>query len=66
VRERALIWSAEYRDALKLIHKEHARLSISEKTIKELHFMSRAKIGDAAKYKTEDSDIVEKYPEDRE
>ena len=36
-----------YRDALKLIHEQHARLSISEKTIKELHFMSRAKIGDA-------------------
>jgi hypothetical protein len=27
--------------------------------------MSRAKIGDAGKYKTEDSNIVEKYPEDR-
>lgn len=54
-----------YRDALKLIHEQHARLSISEKTIKELHFMSRAKIGDAGKYKTEDSNIVEKYPDGR-
>ena len=27
--------------------------------------MSRAKIGDAGKYKTEDSDIVEKYPDGR-
>lgn len=54
-----------YRDALKLIHEQHARLSISEKTIKELHFMSRAKIGDAGKYKTEDSDIVEKYADGR-
>jgi Fic family protein len=50
-----------YRDALKLIHEQHARLSISEKTIKQLHFISRAKIGDAGKYKTKDSDIIEKF-----
>src|SRR5215831_19005519 len=36
-----------YRNALKLIHEQHAKLSVSEKTIKQLHFMSRAKIGDA-------------------
>lgn len=54
-----------YRDALKLIHEQHARLSISEKIIKQLHFISRAKIGDAGKYKTEDSDIIEKYPDGR-
>src|SRR5882724_11424850 len=36
-----------YRDALKLIHEQHASLSISVKTIKQLHFISRAKIGDA-------------------
>src|SRR6266704_5488282 len=47
-----------YRDALKLIHEQHTKLSISEKTIKELHFLSRAKIGDAGKYKTKDSDII--------
>ena len=54
-----------YRDALKLIHERHTKLSISEKTIKELHFLSRAKIGDAGKYKTKDSDIIEKYPDGR-
>src|SRR6266705_2620762 len=27
-----------YRDAFKLIHEQYARLSISEKTIKQLHF----------------------------
>src|SRR5256884_7265439 len=54
-----------YRDALKLIHEQHARLSISEKTIKQLHFISRAKIGGAGKYKTKDSDIIEKYPDGR-
>lgn len=54
-----------YRDALKLIHEQHAKLSVSEKTIKRLHFMSRAKTGDAGKYKTKDSDIIEKYPDGR-
>ena len=54
-----------YRDALKLIHEQHNRLSISEKTIKQLHVMSRAKIGDAGKYKTKDSDIIEKYADGR-
>jgi Fic family protein len=54
-----------YRDALKLIHEQHARLSISEKIIKQLHFISRAKIGDAGKYKTKDSDIIEKSPDGR-
>jgi len=54
-----------YRDALKLIHEQHAKLSISEKTIKQLHLTSRARIGDAGKYKTKDSDIIEKYPDGR-
>jgi Fic family protein len=48
-----------------LIHEQHDRLSISEKTIKQLHVMSRAKIGDAGKYKTKDSDIIEKYADGR-
>lgn len=50
-----------YRDALKLIHEQHNRLTISERTIKQLHVISRARIGDAGKYKTKDSDIIEKY-----
>lgn len=54
-----------YRDALRLIHEQHNRLSISEKTIKQLHVISRAKIGDAGKYKTKDSDIIEKYADGR-
>ena len=54
-----------YRDALKLIHEQGAKLPVSEKTIKQLHFLSRAKIGDAGKYKTKDSDIIEKYPDGR-
>ena len=54
-----------YRDALRLIHEQHNRLSISEKTIKQLHVISRARIGDAGKYKTKDSDIIEKYADGR-
>ena len=54
-----------YRDALKLIHEQHAKLLISEKTIKQLHLISHAKIGDAGKYKTKNSDIIEKYADGR-
>lgn len=48
-----------YRDALGLIHERHARLSLSEKAIRELHRLSRAKIGDAGKYRSGESEIVE-------
>jgi Fic family protein len=54
-----------YRDALKLIHEQGAKLPVSENTVKRLHLLSRAKIGDAGKYKSKDSDIVEKYPDGR-
>lgn len=54
-----------YRDALKLIHEQSAKLSVSEKTILRLHRLSRANIGDAGKYKAKDSDIIEKLPDGR-
>src|SRR6266704_2261853 len=54
-----------YRDALKLIHEQSAKLSVSEKTILRLHGLSRANIGDAGKYKQKDSDIIEKLPDGR-
>jgi Fic family protein len=54
-----------YRDALDLIHDQNARLSISEKTILQLHKISRANIGDAGQYKKKDSDIIEKLPDGR-
>ncbi len=54
-----------YRDALKLIHEQSAKLSVSEKTILRLHRLSRANIGDAGKYKEKDSDIIEKLPDGR-
>lgn len=55
-----------YRDALKLIHDEGGKLTISEATIKRLHKMTRGDIWDAGKYKEQDGDIIEKYPDGRE
>lgn len=54
-----------YRDALTLIHEQHKKLPVSEKTILLLHRISRANIGDAGKYKQKDSDIIEKSPDGR-
>src|SRR6185295_7328768 len=54
-----------YRDALVLIHDHHKKLQVSEKTILQLHRISRANIGDAGKYKQKDSDIIEKSPDGR-
>jgi Fic family protein len=55
-----------YRDALKLIHEQGAKLSVSEGTIKKLHRLTRGDIWDAGKYRDKDSDIIEKYPDGRE
>ena len=55
-----------YRDALKLIHEQGAKLPVSETTIKRLHRLTRGDIWDAGKYKGKDSDIIEKYPDGRE
>ena len=48
-----------YRDALRLVHERHARLPASEKTIREVHRLSRANIGDAGRYRAGESEIVE-------
>jgi len=55
-----------YRDALKLIHESGDRLEVSEETVKRLHFLVRANVGDAGQYKEKDSDIIERYPDGRE
>lgn len=54
-----------YRDALSLIHKQGAKLPVSEKTIREFHRLTRGEIWDAGKYKDKDGDIIEKYPDGR-
>lgn len=48
-----------YRDALRLVHASSAELAISERTIRELHQISRGRVGDAGEYKTHDVDIIE-------
>jgi len=54
-----------YRDALRLIHTRGANLPISEETIRRLHSLSRAGIGDAGQYKQSDNDIIEVRPDGR-
>lgn len=51
-----------YRDALKLIHEQSESLSLSEDTIRKLHYLTRAKVGDAGEYKAKDGDIIETLP----
>ncbi|MFZ5996299.1 MAG: Fic family protein [Nitrospirota bacterium] len=54
-----------YRNALKLIHEQGAKLPVSEDTIRKLHTLARGEIGDAGHYKTKDGDIIERYPDGR-
>ena len=54
-----------YRDALKLIHESAGRLAVSEKTILDLHRLSRGQGGDAGQYKERDVDIIETYSDGR-
>ncbi len=55
-----------YRDALKLIHEQGTKISVSEHTIKQLHSLARGKIWDAGAYKEKNGDIIERYPDGRE
>ena len=54
-----------YRDALRLIHERHAKVRISERTIRELHRLSRGRLGDAGKYRARESEIIEVQPSGR-
>jgi Fic family protein len=54
-----------YRQALTLIHKEGAKLPVSEETILRLHRLARGQVWDSGTYKEKDSDIIEKYPDGR-
>jgi len=54
-----------YRKALELLHTKSSALKVSEDTIRELHRLARGGIGDAGKYKSRDSDIIERYPDGR-
>lgn len=50
-----------YRDALRLIHEQGAKLPITEATIKRLHALCRGEIWDAGAYKEKDVDVIQKY-----
>ena len=54
-----------YRDALRLIHEQGAKLPITETTIKRLHKLCRGEIWDAGAYKEKDVDIIQKYADGR-
>jgi Fic family protein len=54
-----------YRQALKWVHEVSGEISLSEKTIFQLHQMIRGQIWDAGKYKEKDGDIIEKFPDGR-
>lgn len=55
-----------YRDALKLIHENVAKLAVDETTIRELHRLTRGQIWDAGQFKEKDGDIIERYTDGRE
>lgn len=57
---------AGYRKALDIIHQQHTGLPVNEKTILELHRLSRGRIWDAGKYKEKQIDIIEKFPDGTE
>jgi Fic family protein len=54
-----------YRKALDLIHTKGAALPITEATIRQLHSLSRAGVGDAGEYKQSENDIIEVHPDGR-
>jgi len=54
---------AGYRKALDLIHKKYEDLEITPATIKELHRLCLAEIGDAGKWKKKNNDIIRRNPD---
>jgi Fic family protein len=55
-----------YREALKRVHEQGAKLPLTEETVKELHRLCRGEIWDAGQYKERESDIIERYPDGRQ
>jgi Fic family protein len=52
-----------YRRALELIHRQGAKLEVSESTILQLHKLTRGDIWDAGKYKEKAEPIIERHPD---
>ncbi|MCX5906396.1 MAG: Fic family protein [Deltaproteobacteria bacterium] len=55
-----------YREALKRVHEQGAKLPLTEETVKKLHRLCRGEIWDAGQYKERESDIIERYPDGRQ
>jgi Fic family protein len=55
-----------YRDALRWIHDDWRGIEVNQKTVLELHRLTRGDIWDAGKLKERDSDIIQRYPDGRE
>jgi Fic family protein len=54
-----------YRSALSELHESAAGTAVSVATIRHLHALSRAGLGDAGEFKRADNDIIERYPDGR-
>lgn len=54
---------AGYRNALDLIHKKHASLEVSPRTILELHRLSHTGSGDSGEWKKKNNEIIRKNPD---
>lgn len=54
-----------YRDALRTIHEHASTLAVTEQTIRDLHRVARAGIGDAGSYRTGNLDIIERDADGR-
>ncbi len=54
-----------YRDTLRWIHEQGAKLPISVATLKKLHELCRGEIWDSGVYKEKDVDIIQKYADGR-
>lgn len=54
-----------YRDALRMIHENASGLPVAEQTIRELHRVARAGMGDAGSYRSGDLDIIERCADGR-
>ncbi len=52
-----------YRDALNWIHTEARSLPIEERTVRELHRLSRGGAADGGTYKSRDVDVVQTFPD---
>ena len=49
-----------YRDALRWLHEDASKIAVDEDTVRRLHRLARAAIGDAGSFRARDLDIIER------